>query len=167
MDLQGSPFPFGEPVHNDSILHITSRSSSRRGLQELPITRIIRIASFRFRRSQGPARTGWAATVRFRFVRFHGIITLDLDHRCDHRHHFLNWRRAGNFPSIMGCDQYVKNIFAALGTSAVPAVPQGFSRNNQARYMPPIASVTSSTVWRMRLTTASGSGGDRIKCMPR
>ena len=33
--------------------------------------------------------------------------------------------------------------------------------------MPPIAIVTNSTVCRSLLTTAPGSGGDVIKCMPK
>ena len=44
---------------------------------------------------------------------------------------------------------------------------RGRSRNNQERYVPPIAIVTNSTVCRSRLTTAPGSGGNVIKCIPK
>lgn len=42
-----------------------------------------------------------------------------------------------------------------------------FFLNRNAPYMPAIAIVTSSIVRSMRLTTASGVGGERMKYMPR
>ncbi len=42
-----------------------------------------------------------------------------------------------------------------------------FVLNRNAPYIPAIAIVTSSMVRSMRLTTASGAGGERMKCMPR